>query len=167
MQAIVSDFGFARTIGENDDAGQTTSNVGPIKWMAPESLSSRVYSEKSDVWSFGITGILIYPSIHLSLFIIDNSSIDDILLTICYIIIITLFGIVTTSIAWEVIARECPYGDMSPALAAHAILSGQLLAIPDHCPPRLGEIMLSCWQVNPQDRPSFYQIYEQLESLKA
>ncbi len=56
MQAIVADFGFARTIGENDDAGQTQSNVGPINWMAPESLSSRMYSEKSDVWSFGITG---------------------------------------------------------------------------------------------------------------
>ncbi len=113
---------------------------------------------------FGVLALQVFSSIHLSL---SNSSIDDILLTICYIIIITLFGIVTTSIAWEVIARECPYGDMSPALAAHAILSGQLLAIPDHCPPRLGEIMLSCWHLNPQDRPSFYQIYEQLESLRA
>ncbi len=67
MQAIVADFGFARTIGENDDAGQTQSNVGPIKWMAPESLSSRMYSEKSDVWSFGVTGKSNnYHSIHIS-----------------------------------------------------------------------------------------------------
>ncbi len=41
-------------------------------------------------------------------------------------------------LAWEVITRECPYGDMSPALAAHSILSGQLLSIPNGCNPRLG-----------------------------
>jgi hypothetical protein len=33
MEAVVSDFGFARVVEE--DTGQTASNVGPLRWMAP------------------------------------------------------------------------------------------------------------------------------------
>ena len=33
-------------------AGSTTR---PIRWMAPESIERRQYSEKSDVWAFGVT----------------------------------------------------------------------------------------------------------------
>lgn len=32
----------------------TSQDAMPIRWMAPESLKSGVYSEKTDVWSFGI-----------------------------------------------------------------------------------------------------------------
>eukprot|EP01122_Echinamoeba_exundans_P009728 TRINITY_DN3501_c0_g1_i1.p1 TRINITY_DN3501_c0_g1~~TRINITY_DN3501_c0_g1_i1.p1 ORF type:complete len:411 (-),score=75.85 TRINITY_DN3501_c0_g1_i1:316-1548(-) len=52
LEPRVSDFGFSRNVGEQAQ-GKTASTVGPVKWMAPESLSMRVYSEKSDVWSFG------------------------------------------------------------------------------------------------------------------
>jgi serine/threonine protein kinase len=36
---------------------QTKSGVGPICWMAPESIAHRNYSKKSDVWTFGIVGL--------------------------------------------------------------------------------------------------------------
>ena len=49
----ISDFGMSRLVA--DDEGMTTrANVGPIKWMAPESLKYKEYSKKSDVWSFGV-----------------------------------------------------------------------------------------------------------------
>jgi len=49
----ISDFGMSRIL-QKEDEGKTKANVGPIRWMAPESLAKRTYSKKSDVWSFGI-----------------------------------------------------------------------------------------------------------------
>ncbi|XP_032242159.2 fibroblast growth factor receptor 4 [Nematostella vectensis] len=50
----VSDFGLARDIYQDDLYVKNTSGLLPVKWMALESLFDRVYTEKSDVWSFGI-----------------------------------------------------------------------------------------------------------------
>jgi len=50
----ISDFGMARVKQESDDSSKTKSNIGPVKWMAPESLSRREYSIKSDIFQFGV-----------------------------------------------------------------------------------------------------------------
>ena len=49
--ALLSDKGFS---AEETVSTQSASAVGPIRWMAPESLSRRIYSSKSDVWAFGV-----------------------------------------------------------------------------------------------------------------
>jgi len=49
----VADFSLSRFA--KGDEGVTRSNTGPLKWMAPESLSEKKYGIKSDVWSFGVT----------------------------------------------------------------------------------------------------------------
>eukprot|EP01114_Cavostelium_apophysatum_P019655 TRINITY_DN6398_c0_g2_i2.p1 TRINITY_DN6398_c0_g2~~TRINITY_DN6398_c0_g2_i2.p1 ORF type:complete len:581 (+),score=69.96 TRINITY_DN6398_c0_g2_i2:508-2250(+) len=46
LEAVVSDFGFARLLDTANDIGVTKNNVGPVKHMAPESLVDLVYSEK-------------------------------------------------------------------------------------------------------------------------
>ena len=46
---------MSRIVLEEEDANKTQSNVGPIRWMAPECIKNRTYSLKSDVWAFGIT----------------------------------------------------------------------------------------------------------------
>lgn len=53
----VCDFGMSRLTWSDEGSvqDQTKSDVGPIKWMAPESLRERKYSEQSDVWMFGCT----------------------------------------------------------------------------------------------------------------
>jgi hypothetical protein len=49
--AKLSDFGLARVKA----ATQTmTGNCGTVQWMAPEILASQKYTEKADVYSFGI-----------------------------------------------------------------------------------------------------------------
>jgi serine/threonine protein kinase len=57
IRVAVADFGLAKVIDKESNkknAIYSTSDVGPIKWMAPEALRKKKYSEKSDVWSFGM-----------------------------------------------------------------------------------------------------------------
>jgi len=44
-QPKISDFGLSRFVNDTQK-GTTRSNVGPIRWMAPESLKNQIYSTK-------------------------------------------------------------------------------------------------------------------------
>jgi len=48
----ISDFKMSRVLVR--DEGKTKSNLGPVCWMAPESLAHNSYSKKTDVWTFGV-----------------------------------------------------------------------------------------------------------------
>jgi len=54
LQAKICDFGMSRVLGEGQDSNNTNATVGPVKWMSPEAILKRQYSEKSDVWSYGV-----------------------------------------------------------------------------------------------------------------
>jgi len=45
---------MSRVLEQTASEGNTLNNMGPIRWMAPESLARQIYSKKSDVWMFGI-----------------------------------------------------------------------------------------------------------------
>lgn len=53
-RAKITDFGMSRTLTPDQEENATKSEVGPLKWMAPESISNRLFSKKSDSWMFGV-----------------------------------------------------------------------------------------------------------------
>ncbi|XP_064429534.1 tyrosine-protein kinase Srms isoform X4 [Mirounga angustirostris] len=49
----VADFGLARLLKDDIYSPSRGSKI-PVKWTAPEAANYRIYSQKSDVWSFGV-----------------------------------------------------------------------------------------------------------------
>jgi len=51
----ITDFGLARILDCNEDEYRADGGRLPIKWLALECLTQRVFTHKSDVWAFGVT----------------------------------------------------------------------------------------------------------------
>ena len=54
---------------------------------------------------------------------------------------------------------------MSNAEAANYVVKGNRLERPNECPDDVYALMLSCWQEDPENRPSFLSIVEFLGNL--
>ncbi|XP_066920958.1 inactive tyrosine-protein kinase transmembrane receptor ROR1-like [Clytia hemisphaerica] len=67
---------------------------------------------------------------------------------------------------WEVFSYGSrPFFGLSNYQAMEHILDSKLLPCPDHCPKPIFEIMAECWVVDPNDRPAFPEIYNNLKSI--
>jgi tRNA A-37 threonylcarbamoyl transferase component Bud32 len=54
FQPKISDFGLSRITEDVSSNTRTQSDTGPLKIMAPECILDKSYSNKSDVWAFGV-----------------------------------------------------------------------------------------------------------------
>ncbi|EFX80426.1 hypothetical protein DAPPUDRAFT_32672, partial [Daphnia pulex] len=50
----VADFGLSRQLYRDENYTKKSRGLLPLKWMAIESLTNRIWSSRSDVWSYGI-----------------------------------------------------------------------------------------------------------------
>ncbi|XP_074718456.1 proto-oncogene tyrosine-protein kinase ROS [Strix uralensis] len=50
----IGDFGLARDIYKNDYYRKRGEGLLPVRWMAPESLIDGIFTNRSDVWAFGV-----------------------------------------------------------------------------------------------------------------
>ncbi|XP_014252271.1 epidermal growth factor receptor isoform X2 [Cimex lectularius] len=51
----ITDFGLAKLLDINEDEYKAEGGKMPIKWLAPECITMRTFTHKSDVWAFGVT----------------------------------------------------------------------------------------------------------------
>ncbi|XP_022097192.1 tyrosine-protein kinase receptor Tie-1-like [Acanthaster planci] len=120
MTAKVSDFGLSRG---QDVYVQNSSTRIPVRWLALESLTLRVYKSKSDVWSFGI-------------------------------------------LLWEIVTHgSTPYPGIESKSLAQILLDGYRMPKPENCADDIYDVMLSCWQEEPSNRPSFGKLVQILEEM--
>ncbi|XP_060113558.1 tyrosine-protein kinase receptor UFO [Heteronotia binoei] len=123
MTACVADFGLSKKIYNGDYYRQGRISKMPVKWIAIESLADRVYTIKSDVWSFGVT-------------------------------------------MWEIATRgQTPYPGVENSEIYDYLRQGNRLKQPIDCLDGLYELMMSCWALNPRDRPSFEVLHRALEKI--
>ena len=50
----LADFGLSRLLPSNQSAQNTQNSLGPLRWMAPESLFHKTYSTKSDCYMYAM-----------------------------------------------------------------------------------------------------------------
>ena len=63
----------------------------------------------------------------------------------------------------EVILFDCLSNKLQEAV--NYVLKGNRLSQPKSCPETIYKIMLSCWEEDPAKRPTFADIYHQLQAL--
>ncbi len=68
---------------------------------------------------------------------------------------------------WEIYSiGETPFEGVSPVEIRDMLLRGERLGRPRRCPTDMYNIMMSCWQLNAHDRPTFAQLFQRVEKVK-
>ena len=55
LSCRIADFGMCRELKKEQEYHKSSDTHIPVRWTAPESVFYQRYSEKSDVWSYGMT----------------------------------------------------------------------------------------------------------------
>ncbi|XP_059185829.1 macrophage-stimulating protein receptor-like isoform X2 [Centropristis striata] len=67
---------------------------------------------------------------------------------------------------WELLTRGAsPYPNVDPYDITHYLLKGRRLPQPQFCPDTLYSIMLTCWNPEPEHRPSFHSLVTDIQQI--
>ncbi|KAF8783541.1 Tyrosine-protein kinase transforming protein SEA like protein [Argiope bruennichi] len=69
-------------------------------------------------------------------------------------------------VLWELMTRGVsPYPDVDNWDIIHYLKSGRRMPQPSYCPDLLYDVMLSCWEEEPKNRPTFIQLEEHVRNV--
>lgn len=69
---------------------------------------------------------------------------------------------------WEILSRgKIPYPGLSNEDVAKKVTSGYRMSVPEECEPQVANLMLACWNFNPDERPSFSHLSKEFEQFFA
>ncbi|OQS06306.1 kinase [Thraustotheca clavata] len=133
--AKLADFGTSRTYGDRNLV--MTAEIGTVPWIAPEVLKGTKYSEKADIYSFGVTisevDLCMVPYSNLEMCTPDTE--------------------VSLTMAKSHIALLVTSGQLRPSFSTI-------------CPPCIIEIARRCLAYYPEDRPSAAELLSWFNHLK-
>ena len=143
--AKISDFGLAQSITQ--PINDSVRGKFPIKWTAPEALRHSHFSNKSDVWSFGVLvweiwsfGRVPYPRI-------------------------------VSSLAWigySILSKIIQNDHFQPIQdVVRHIEQGYRMEPPEGCPLQISQLMSDTWALDPLSRPTFAEIVLRLKRISA
>ncbi|XP_036320282.1 vascular endothelial growth factor receptor 3-like [Rhagoletis pomonella] len=117
----ISDFGLSR----HGIYTNTKTRKLPLRWLSIEAIRDNVYSNKSDIWAYGV-------------------------------------------VLWEIgTLGASPYPTISNHELIPYLVSGKRLEKPEICTDQVYAIMTQCWDENPEERPTFAELYKALSPRTA
>lgn len=70
-------------------------------------------------------------------------------------------------VLWEMFCFQKPHEFVDPIELPYLVATkGIRPPLPKHCPPSLQQLMVDCWDDNPDNRPSFSVVLTRLEQVK-
>lgn len=132
--AKLSDFGVSRELSIEDTM---TGDVGTVAWIAPEVLQGRQYSERADLYSFGVLLVELDTCRHPY----DKAA-------------LAAAGDLAPPVTNTLIAMRVCAGSLAPVVSPQ-------------CPPGVAALVRRCLSFDPQDRPTAVELHYELRGILA
>ena len=119
----ITDFGLAKVLNIHEDEYKADGSKMPIKWLALECITHRIFNHKTDVWAFGVT-------------------------------------------VWELLTYgERPYDNIPAREVPNLLEKGERLRQPAMATLEVYMILIKCWTVDDNARPSFKELMEEFARM--